>query len=157
MSGAPIVFPTKPVQTSPRVLYSGSTGNFDDVNTAVTLSFPVNVFGTVSSTVYVGENGVSLEHTTELMQVVSLASFTVYNNEPLYAASPQGAAVFPFCESQHGCADSGDDLYIKQGTVNQVTVQSSATDFSARWRVTTYADRGTATGNDLDFTVRLIP
>ena len=48
---------------------------------------------------------------------------------------------------------AGDDLYIKAGTVNQVTVQSSATDFSVRWRVTTYADRATATGNDLDFTV----
>jgi hypothetical protein len=48
------------VQVNPTVLYTGNTANFDDVNTPVTLSFPVNVFGTISSVVYVGENGVSL-------------------------------------------------------------------------------------------------
>ena len=61
----------------------------------------------------------------------------------------------PFSPMYCNAPTNGPIRYVLSGTPNKITVASSATDFSVRWQVTTFNDRGTASGNDLDFTVRV--
>lgn len=56
-SGAPIVFPPRPVQTNPTVLL-GDGNSFDDVSVPIMLDFPVQLFDSTTSVLYVGVNGV---------------------------------------------------------------------------------------------------